>query len=222
MPRPGKPLGEGSCPVNNPPVPRTSVPGPAVNGRLLAPCGTVCTSARSGSPGAVAALWLAGSVLAGTSLPAARRKGCLSFAPAPCPRNRGWPHAGGATALVLEPLDFLRRLAALVSFPYTHQTRYHGIFANRSKVRGLLPPPPPSRHAPDIEAPRYAADVQERGDQRERIHRTAVRPATTKILLGPTSSPGAACRRSRVSQMLDRRRRPSRWLCSRSFPIPPS
>jgi hypothetical protein len=43
---------------------------------------------------------------------------------------------------VLEPLDFLRRLAALVSFPYTHQSRRHGIFANRSRFRRLLPPPP--------------------------------------------------------------------------------
>ncbi len=77
--------------------------------------------------------------------------------------RRPWPHAGGATALVLEPLDFLRRLAALVSFPYTHQTRYHGVFANRSKVRGLLPPPPPSRHAPNIDTS-VSADVQEPSD----------------------------------------------------------
>jgi hypothetical protein len=76
---------------------------------------------------AVAALRLAGSVLAGASLSPPRRKGRLSFVPATCPRNRGWPHAGGATALVLEPLDFLRRLAALVSFPYAHGVRYHGL-----------------------------------------------------------------------------------------------
>jgi hypothetical protein len=37
--------------------------------------------------------------------------------------RRPWPHAGGATAIVLEPLDFLRRLAALVSFPYAHGVR---------------------------------------------------------------------------------------------------
>jgi multiple sugar transport system substrate-binding protein len=54
---------------------------------------------------------------------------------------------------VLEPLDFLRRLAALVSFPYSHQSRRHGIFANRSRFRRLLPPPPPSRYAEEAEGP---------------------------------------------------------------------
>jgi hypothetical protein len=66
--------------------------------------------------------------------------------------RRAWPHAGGATHLILDPLDFLRRLAALVSFPYAHQTRRHGVFANRSRFRKLLPPPPPSRYAEGMEA----------------------------------------------------------------------
>jgi hypothetical protein len=66
--------------------------------------------------------------------------------------RRPWPRAGGATHLLLEPLDFLRRLAALVSFPYSHQVRYHGVFAGRSRFRKLLPPPP-SREAADLEEP---------------------------------------------------------------------
>ena len=37
--------------------------------------------------------------------------------------RRPWPHAGGHTYLVLDPLDFLRRLAALVSFPRSHSVR---------------------------------------------------------------------------------------------------
>jgi Putative transposase len=57
--------------------------------------------------------------------------------------RRPWPNAQGNTHLVLEPLDFLRRLAALISFPYAHQVRYHGVFANRSAWRRLLPSPPP-------------------------------------------------------------------------------
>jgi len=56
--------------------------------------------------------------------------------------RRPWPHAQGATHLILEPHDFLRRLAALVSFPYSHQVRRHGVFANHSRWRRRLPPPP--------------------------------------------------------------------------------
>ncbi|MCK4414680.1 MAG: transposase [Candidatus Eisenbacteria sp.] len=56
--------------------------------------------------------------------------------------RRPWPHPRGVTCLVLEPLDFLRRLAALIPAPYTHLVRYHGIFANRSRWRRHLPAPP--------------------------------------------------------------------------------
>ena len=70
--------------------------------------------------------------------------------------RRPWPNAHGATHLVLEPLDFLRRLAALVSFPYSHQVRRHGLFSGRSRFRKLLPPPPPPRDpltlAPAVES----------------------------------------------------------------------
>ena len=56
--------------------------------------------------------------------------------------RRPWPHAQGPTCLVLEPLDFLRRLAALIPAPYAHTVRYHGCFANRARARALLPAPP--------------------------------------------------------------------------------
>jgi hypothetical protein len=56
--------------------------------------------------------------------------------------RRPWPNPQGATHLILEPHDFLRRLAALVSFPYSHAIRRHGVFANRSRGRRRLPPPP--------------------------------------------------------------------------------
>jgi hypothetical protein len=47
----------------------------------------------------------------------------------------------GTTHIVLDPLDFLVRLAALVPPPRVHLTRYHGVFprtlrcARRSRAR---------------------------------------------------------------------------------------
>jgi hypothetical protein len=51
------------------------------------------------------------------------------------------PWLGGATELILDPLDFLRRLTALLPRPYAHAVRYHGCFAGRSAARPLLPKP---------------------------------------------------------------------------------
>jgi len=65
--------------------------------------------------------------------------------------RRPWPNVQGATHLILEPLDFLRRLAALVSFPYSHQIHYHGLFAGRSRLRRFLPPPPPRLEERDVD-----------------------------------------------------------------------
>jgi hypothetical protein len=63
--------------------------------------------------------------------------------------RRPWPHPLGTTWLLLDPLDFLRRLAALIPAPYTHMIRYHGILANRSRWRPHLPPPPARSSAGD-------------------------------------------------------------------------
>ena len=51
--------------------------------------------------------------------------------------RRPWPNATGAHCLVLEPTEFLRRLAALVPAPYANLVRYHGVFAGRSHKRAL-------------------------------------------------------------------------------------
>lgn len=47
----------------------------------------------------------------------------------------------------------LRRLAALVSFPYSHQVRYHGVFAGRSRLRRSLPAPPSRQEELEVQAP---------------------------------------------------------------------
>ena len=41
--------------------------------------------------------------------------------------KRPWPRPGGATRLVLDPVAFLRRLAALVPSPRSNLVRYHGL-----------------------------------------------------------------------------------------------
>jgi len=50
------------------------------------------------------------------------------------------PWRDGTTHVVLEPLDFIARLAALVPPPRGHLTRYHGVFAPNSRLRALITP----------------------------------------------------------------------------------
>ncbi len=46
----------------------------------------------------------------------------------------------GTTHIVLDPLDLMARLAALVPPPRMHLTRFHGIFAPHSKLRAAVTP----------------------------------------------------------------------------------
>jgi hypothetical protein len=62
-----------------------------------------------------------------------------------------WP--GGQTDVVLDPLQFLRRTAALIPRPYRNLTRYHGVLANRSKLRPFLPRPRTAAQATQPEDP---------------------------------------------------------------------
>jgi hypothetical protein len=55
--------------------------------------------------------------------------------------RKPWPTASGITEMVLDPVKFLKRLCALIPRPYANLVRYHGILANRSKDRALLPRP---------------------------------------------------------------------------------
>lgn len=50
------------------------------------------------------------------------------------------PYRDGTTHIVLEPLDFIARLAALVPPPRMHLTRFHGVFAPHSKLRAAVTP----------------------------------------------------------------------------------
>jgi hypothetical protein len=60
--------------------------------------------------------------------------------------KRPWPTAGGATELVLDPVDFLRRLARLIPPPKMNLVRYGGAFSSNSSLRaGITPRLAPSR-----------------------------------------------------------------------------
>ena len=50
------------------------------------------------------------------------------------------PYRDGTTHIVLEPLDLMARLAALVPLPRMHLTRFHGVFAPHSKLRAAVTP----------------------------------------------------------------------------------
>jgi len=50
------------------------------------------------------------------------------------------PYRDGTTHIVMEPLDFMARLAALVPPPRMHLTRFHGVFAPHSQLRAAVTP----------------------------------------------------------------------------------
>ena len=50
------------------------------------------------------------------------------------------PYRDGTTHIVLEPLDLMGRLAALVPPPRMHLKRFHGVFAPHSLLRAVVTP----------------------------------------------------------------------------------
>ena len=56
------------------------------------------------------------------------------------------PFRDGSTHVVLEPLDFIARLAALVPRPRLNLTRFHGVFAPNRKHRESVAPKRKPRH----------------------------------------------------------------------------
>jgi hypothetical protein len=63
------------------------------------------------------------------------------------------PYRDGTTHIVLEPLDLMARLAALVKPPRMHLTRFHGVFAPHSKLRAAVTPAQRGIGAPQRPAP---------------------------------------------------------------------
>jgi hypothetical protein len=50
------------------------------------------------------------------------------------------PYRNGTTHVIFEPLDFISRLVALIPKPRVNLTRFHGVFAPNSKLRGRVTP----------------------------------------------------------------------------------
>jgi Putative transposase len=55
------------------------------------------------------------------------------------------PYKDGTTHIVMEPLEFMERLAALVPRPRLHLIRFHGVLAPNAKLRSQIVPAPPER-----------------------------------------------------------------------------
>ncbi len=57
------------------------------------------------------------------------------------------PWRDGTTRLVMSPLEFMQRLAALVPRPRLHLIRFHGVLAPNAKLRALVVPQEPGQPA---------------------------------------------------------------------------
>ena len=62
------------------------------------------------------------------------------------------PWRDGTTHLVMSPLEFMQRLAALVPRPRLHLIRFHGVLAPNAKLRALMVPQQPEAPAPPAQA----------------------------------------------------------------------
>ena len=64
------------------------------------------------------------------------------------------PWRDGTTHLVMSPLEFMQRLAALVPRPRLHLIRFHGVLAPNAKLRSLVVPqgPPKDEEVPGVAA----------------------------------------------------------------------
>lgn len=60
--------------------------------------------------------------------------------------------------IVLDPLDLMARLAALVPPPRVHLMRYHGVFAPHSRLRAAV-----TRAHRGVEAPKQARPIPAAG-----------------------------------------------------------
>ena len=63
----------------------------------------------------------------------------------------------GTTHLVMSPLEFMQRLAALVPRPRLHLIRFHGVLAPNAKLRELVVPQQPAAPAQKVKLAEFEA-----------------------------------------------------------------
>ena len=113
--------------------------------------------------------------------------------------KRPWPNADGATALIFEPVEFLRRLAAIIPPPFAHLIRYHGLFAPRARDRDLLPAAPVDSirleawaRAGLLEPKQDGSTEDSKADGKSGAEATAPAPADPSAAPAATSGAGPA------------------------------
>jgi hypothetical protein len=67
------------------------------------------------------------------------------------------PYDDGTSHVVLTPMEFMGRLAALVPKPRVNLTRFHGVFSSNSKLRELVVPTRPAGVEHQSDKPRSTA-----------------------------------------------------------------
>jgi hypothetical protein len=72
------------------------------------------------------------------------------------------PWRDGTTHLVMSPLEFMQRLAALVPRPRLHLIRFHGVLAPNAKLRSLVVPqgPPKDEEVPGVAVSGVQCEVE--------------------------------------------------------------
>ncbi|MCA1852129.1 MAG: transposase [Beggiatoa sp.] len=74
------------------------------------------------------------------------------------------PYRDGTTHIVMAPLEFMQRLAALIPRPQLHLIRFHGVLAPNARLRPeIIPTVPVNAHTPSAdhaEAPPAAAPAR--------------------------------------------------------------
>jgi hypothetical protein len=103
------------------------------------------------------------------------------------------PWSDGTQAILLEPMDLIARLAAIVPPPRFLLTRFHRVFAPHSRLRKLVVPTP--EYDPDLDKPQQL-DLFDEANR--------CRPATPPDLQARTRKPG---------------RHPWQWLLRRVFRV---